>query len=331
MQGAMLAGLTAGVAACTSENTSANSSSNDSEGVRNEPIKTEGMAAGIVLETLSHPLINYWGQTAKATAETFGIKATLQDGERNVEKQTSEMEALISQKVNFIVLQATDAAGLSPVVDKAEQAGIPVLTLNQDVATPHSCFVGMGHFAMGQQVAEGMAKQLGGRGSIVVIEGVQGTGANIQRLAGFKETLKSYPDMKIVASQSAAFDRKKGHDVMATILRGQSKIDGVFALNDEMAIGAGQAAIEAGRLTPGKLEMKIWGADGERDMFTSIQKGICAGVSAVDEKVIPQTLVFVAAWMMTAGMKGNQRAGQVIIPPFNVTAENVGSMPLPAA
>jgi ribose transport system substrate-binding protein len=331
VQGAALAGLTAAVAACTSESSSADSSSSESEGPRGEPIKTEGMKAGVVLETLSHPLINYWGQTAKETAATFGIQATLQDGERNVEKQTSEMEALISQKVNFIVLQATDAAGLSPVVDKAEQAGIPVLTLNQDVATPHSCFVGMGHYAMGQQVAEGMAKQLGGQGNIVVIEGVQGTGANIQRLAGFKDTLKNYPGMKIVASQSGAFDRKKGHDVMATILRGQSKIDGVFALNDEMAIGAGQAAMEAGRLTAGKLEMKIWGADGERDMFTSIQKGVCAGVSAVDEKVIPQTLVFVAAWMMTAGVKGNRYAGLITIPPYNVTKENVGSLPLPSA
>ena len=82
-------------------------------------------------------------------------------------------------------------------------------------------------------------------------------------MAGFNDELKKYPDMKIVADQSAAFDRKKGHDVFQTILQGQPKIDGVFGVNDEMAIGAAQAAVEAHR----REGISFWGADGELDMF----------------------------------------------------------------
>lgn len=290
-------------------------------------LNTSGMKVGVVLETLSHPLIKYWGDECARQGKGFGMLVSVQDGERNVQKQTSQMEAFISQRVNFLVLQATDAAGLTPVVRKAERAGIPVLTLNQDVAGAHTGFVGMGHYAMGVQVAEGMAEQLGKKGNIVVIEGVQGTGANIQRMAGFKDALRKYPEMKIVADQSAAFDRKKGHDVFQTILQGQPKIDAVFGVNDEMAIGAAQAAVGAGR----RGHIKFWGADGELDMYKAIKSGLCDGVSAIAANAVPDTVMFLGSWLMTAGVKGGQYAGRVELPPYNVTRENVDAVPWPAA
>jgi len=290
-------------------------------------VDTKGMKVGVVLETLSHPLIKYWGDECAKQGQGFGMDVSVQDGERNVQKQTSQMEAFISQRVNFLVLQATDAAGLTPVVRKAEQAGIPVITLNQDVAGAHSGFVGMGHYTMGVQVAQGMAEQLGGKGNIVVIEGVQGTGANIQRMAGFKDELKKYPDMKIVADQSAAFDRKKGHDVFQTILQGQPKIDGVFGVNDEMAIGAAQAAVEAGR----REGIRFWGADGELDFFKGIKSGLVDGVSAIAANAVPDTVMFLGAWLMTAGVKGGLYAGKIELPPYNVTSKNLDSVPWPAA
>lgn len=288
---------------------------------------TQGMKVGVVVETLSHPLIKYWGDECAKQGQGFGMDVSVQDGERNVQKQTSQMEAFISQNVNFLVLQATDAAGLTPVVRKAEKAGIPVITLNQDVAGPHTGFVGMGHYAMGVEVAEGMAQQLNKKGNIVVIEGVQGTGANIQRMAGFKDTLKKYPDMKIVADQSAAFDRKKGHDVFQTILQGQPQIDAVFGVNDEMAIGAAQASVEAGR----RGNIKFWGADGELDFFKAIKSGLCDGVSAIAANAVPDTVMFLGAWLMTAGVKGGQYTGRIELPPYIVTKDNLDQVPWPAA
>jgi ABC-type sugar transport system substrate-binding protein len=297
------------------------------EGPSGKMASTTGMKVGVVVETLSHPLIKYWGDECARQGQGFGMDVSVQDGERNVQKQTSQMEAFVSQKVNFLVLQATDAAGLTPVVRKAEKAGIPVITLNQDVAGVHTGFVGMGHYAMGVDVAEGMAQQLNKKGSIVVIEGVQGTGANIQRMAGFKDTLKKYPDMKIVADQSAAFDRKKGHDVFQTIMQGQKEIDAVFGVNDEMAIGAAQAAVEAGR----RGNIKFWGADGELDFFKAIKSGLCDGVSAIAASAVPDTVMFLGAWLMTAGVKGGQYAGRIELPPYNVTRENLDQVPWPAA
>jgi ribose transport system substrate-binding protein len=304
-----------------------NQSAVAAEGPSGKMISTKGMRVGVVLETLSHPLIKYWGDECARQGKGFGMDVSVQDGERNVQKQTSQMEAFISQNVNFLVLQATDAAGLTPVARKAEKAGIPVITLNQDIAGVHTGFVGMGHYAMGVQVADGMAQQLNNKGNIVVIEGVQGTGANIQRMAGFKDALAKYPEMKIVADQSAAFDRKKGHDVFQTILQGQPNIDAVFGVNDEMAIGAAQAAVDAGR----RGNIKFWGADGELDFFKAIKSGLCDGVSAIAANAVPDTVMFLGAWLMTAGVKGGQFAGRIELPPYNVTKENIDQVPWPAA
>jgi ABC-type sugar transport system substrate-binding protein len=292
-----------------------------------EMIDPKGMNVGVVLETLSHPLIKYWGDECAKQGAGFGMNVSVQDGERNVQKQTSQVEAFISQGVNFIVLQATDAAGMTPVVRKAEEAGIPVITLNQDVAGPHTGFVGMGHYTMGVQVASGMAEQLGGKGNIVVLEGVQGTGANIQRMAGFNDELAKHPEMVIVANQSAAFDRKKGHDVFQTILQGQPQIDGVFGVNDEMAIGAAQAAVEANR----REGIRFWGADGELDMFKGIKSGLVDGVSAIAANAVPDTVMNLGCWLMTAGVKGGAFAGRIELPPYNVTSANIDSVPWPAA
>lgn len=288
-------------------------------------VDTKGMVVGVVLETVSHPMLKYWGDQCINQGNGFGMKVSVQDGERNVQKQTSQVEAFISQGVNFIVLQATDAAGLTPVVRKAEQAGIPVITLNQDVAGVHTGFVGMGHYSMGVQVAQGMAEQLGGKGKIVILEGVQGTGANIQRVAGFKDELKKHPELKVIASQSAAFDRKKGYDLFQTILQGQPQIDAVFGVSDEMAIGAAQAATEAKR----REGIRFWGADGELDMFKAIKSGLCDGVSAISTSAIPNTVMALGCWLMTAGAKGGTLAGKIELPPYIVTAANIGTMPWP--
>ena len=171
----LLRGLTIGGAALSLTGRNASPTSTAEAAPTNDFARTQGMRVGAVLETLSHPLIKVWGDYLAIEGKGFGMQVSVQDGERNVQKQTSQMEAFITQKVNFIVLQATDAAGLSPVVRKAETAGIPVITLNQNVAQVHTGFVGMGHRAMGAQVADGIAAQLGGKGNIVLLQGVEGT------------------------------------------------------------------------------------------------------------------------------------------------------------
>ena len=112
-----------------------------------------------------------------------------------------------------------------------------------------------------------------------------------------------------------------------TILKGQPKVDAVFGVNDEMAIGAAQASVEAGR----RAGIKFWGADGELDMLKGIKAGTVDGVSAIDVLLIPRTVMFLGAWLMTARVPGNSLAGQIEIPPYAVTKANVDKVAMPPA
>ena len=146
-------------------------------------------------------------------------------------------------------------------------------------------------------------------------------------MAGFNDELAKHPEMVVVANQSAAFDRKKGHDVFQTILQGQPKIDGVFGVNDEMAIGAAQAAVEANR----REGIRFWGADGELDMFKGIKSGLVDGVSAIAANAVPDTVMNLGCWLMTAGVKGETSPVASSCRPTTSRATNIDSVPWPAA
>jgi ribose transport system substrate-binding protein len=317
--------LTVALTGCSLSSTGASTTSTTSA-TSQKLISTKGMKVGVVVETLSLPLIKAWGDTIVSEGKTFGWTVTVQDGNRNAATQTSQVEAYIAQKVNLIVLQATDAAALSPAVTKAEKAGIPVITMNQNVDAAHTAFVGMGHYGMGVQAGEAMAKAMGGKGNVVVLDGVVATTASRERIAGLKASFKKYPGIKIVAEQPANFDRKTAYDVFTTIMRGQKSIQGVFGANDEEALGAGQAAVDAGR----KSEMTIWGADGSADMYTGIRNGVVDGDSAVDSYIIPKTIAYLAQFILSGGVGAAKYNSEIDIPPFVVTKANVNTVPAAA-
>ena len=287
--------------------------------VAKKPSELKGTKVGVILETISHPIMQQFVVGIKKEADVLGLDVVVESAERKTDVQVQKMESFTSQKVGLIILQANNAAALSPSVSAAEAAGIPVITINQDVDVAHAGFVGMGHYKMGQDVAKGMAEQMGDKGNIVLIEGVVETGANIDRVAGFKDELKNHPNIKIIADQPADFDRKKGHDVFQTILKANSDIQGVFGVNDEMAIGAAQAAQEAGR-----TGIVFWGADGEKEMLDAIGQGLTHGVSYVSAVDIGQATMRLGIWMLTGGFQpGSAAGGQIPVQPFNVTKDNL--------
>ncbi|MDE2094533.1 MAG: substrate-binding domain-containing protein, partial [Burkholderiales bacterium] len=121
--------------------------------------------------------------------------------------------------------------------------------------------------AGGKLAGELIAKQLGGKGNVVELQGIPGASAARDRGQGFHQAMSAAPGIKIVASQSADFDRTKGLNVMENILQAQPKIDAVFAHNDEMALGA----IKAIQAT--KRHILVVGFDGTDDAVAAIKNG----------------------------------------------------------
>jgi ribose transport system substrate-binding protein len=247
---------------------------------------------GLALSTLNNPFFVDLRDGAQAEAGKVGIELTVLDAQNDPAKQTSEIEDLIAKKVGVVIINPTDSDAIVPTVKKLNAAGIPVVTVdraaNGGVVAAH---IASDNVAGGRIAANYVATRLHGKGNVVMLEGIAGSSAARDRGRGFREGIAKYPGIKIVASQTADFDRAKGLSVMENILQAQKKIDAVFAQNDEMALGAVQAIEAAHR----QKEMFVVGFDAIADALKAIKEGRMAATVAQQPKVMGQLAVQAAA------------------------------------
>lgn len=215
-----------------------------------------------------------WGDgAAKELAVFENVTFQRFDGKASAETQVQIMQDLINQKYDAIILQAADSAALAASVQQAEQAGIPVLTMNLDAATPHAGLIAMVDYEAGALVAKSIAESINKEGNVAIIQATPGATRGEILESGFRDEMSKYEKIKIIDAQSAEWLTEKANVVMNDFLTKYDKIDAVFCHNDAMAEGAAQAAEAAGRLK----DIKIWGADGERKALEYIEQGKMAG------------------------------------------------------
>lgn len=223
-------------------------------------------------------------------AETASIKETFEaaqaageltfyfsDAQQKQENQIAAIRNFINQGVDVIGLAPVVTTGWGAVFQEAADAGIPIVLLDRGVepefADLYTCFIGSDFIYEGQMAADAMAKLLESKGNIVELQGTVGASAAIDRQTGFGDKLAAdYPDMKIIASQSGDFTRAGGKEVMEAFLKSYpGEINGVYAHNDDMLLGAIEAIKEAG-LQPGK-DIKTVSVDGVRGIFEAMAAG----------------------------------------------------------
>ena len=282
---------------------------------------------GFIAWSIGHTVPAAWDEGIQKQFANFpNIEYQGFDGEASTETQVSIMNDLIQQEYDCIILQASDAAGLTSSVKEAEEAGIPVICLNLDVTIPHAGLVQMATFESGALVAKNMGEQMGGKGNVVIIQGVVGASSQVLREAGFRATMEElYPDIQILDAQPANWGKEEAVEVMNNFLSTYDQIDGVAAMNDTMAEGAAIAA-EA----QGKLEgMYIWGNDGEKDALTMIESGQMAGTIYTNCWDQGAAAAQLAMFFLNSGLSPEYitRTGVIDMAPTVVTAENVADIP----
>jgi len=278
---------------------------------------------------LAHSVPAAWSKGMEREAKDLeGFQYTVEDGQWKAEVQIEKMENLINQKVDCIILQAQDAAALSPSVMEAEDAGIPVVSLNLDTVAKHAGIVTMVTRESGKLIADGMAKQLGGKGKIVILQSPPGASIGVDREAGFREVLKAqYPGMEIIAAQNAQWQQDPAMSIMQGLLQANKDINGVYGINDSMAMGAALAAEAAGRLK----DIVIWGNDGEKAALTNIEKGKLAGTIYTNCFAQGAAAFHLAEFLCTTGVnpKDLPYEGVIKIAPLVVTKDNVATIAEP--
>lgn len=275
------------------------------------------------IQFLPHTVPAAWSKGIEEVLSNQGnIDYQLLDGQSKAEVQISLMDTQINEGVNVIFLQPVDSVALGPSVAKAKRAGIPVITLNIDVTEDHAAHIEMSHYAGAMDIAKTMGAAMGGKGKVVIINAPPGITIRDQRTGGFVDGLKKYyPDIKIVADQPADWDRKKAQDVFTTILAAHPDINGVFGVNDSMALGAVDVAKQKGILK----KLVIFGDDGEKDALESIEAGELTGTQYTDVFQQGRFAAASAVVLATGGVDASsfRSKGHLLIPYIIATKETV--------
>jgi ribose transport system substrate-binding protein len=190
-------------------------------------------------------------------AAELGVDTVVLDAGGDVARQIAQMQDLIQQGVDAIIIWPTNAQAVVPVVRQAHQAGIPVVVTNSNIAEAGFDFIasfsGPDNITQGNRAAEIMCDRLTERGlaesgQIVEIQGQPGYTTAIERSDGFQDRFAEVcPDVELLESQPADWNREKAQRVMENLLIKYDQIDGVYSGDDNMGVGALNAALDAGR------------------------------------------------------------------------------------
>jgi ribose transport system substrate-binding protein len=232
---------------------------------------------GFMIWSSSTPFSSALIKSARDEAKAEGVALDIQGGNADLPTQISVIQQFIAQKVDAILVNASDPKGIVPAIRQANAAGIPVLAVNQGVDTSTGAkivtYVGVDDFTFGQQQGELVAKAIGGKGSVAYIMGVLGTTPQLQRKAGLEDTLKKYPDVKIVDSRSASWDNAKALEITQDYLSKypQGMLAAVLDQGPEGVSGAAFAAKQ------GRADVKVLLGDYPSDVNKAIAAGTVYG------------------------------------------------------
>jgi len=253
---------------------------------------------GLTLPGLKFPFFVTMKNDFDQLAAKLGVAVVYIDGQDDSAAQTAAMETLISMKVNGIVISPETTDSLTPAIDAAVKAGIPVATVDRkSTSTKVLVHIGADNVEGGRAAGRYIAEKLNGTGNIIELEGTPGASPAIDRKKGFDEVIAKYPGLKILVSQEASFDRAKANSVMENLMQAYPNFDAVFGANDEMIIGAIEAMFAAGTDPSTKVTA---GYDATADAFAYLRKGqLGATIDQFPGKQSAQALQYLLDYIKT--------------------------------
>jgi len=186
----------------------------------------------------------------------------------SIPEQLSQVEDVVVKKPDAIVFTPVDYKALVPGIEKINDAKIPAVNVtDRSAGGKFIAFVGADDYNLGLETGRYLLKTLGGKGSVVIIEGVKGSLTSVDRVRGFNDAIKENPGVKLLASQPGNYQRLQALQVMENLMQSNSQIDGVLAANDAMAVGAIEALDGANR------KAQVIGINGTKEAVDAVKSG----------------------------------------------------------
>lgn len=281
------------------------------------PQKSDKVKIGVTLMDFSTEFGIGLKDYMTAKADAMGdVELTVVDAGGDAAKQLQQVETFISQKVDAIIMQPQEQEACSPAIDKAKAAGIPIINCNSLTITEPDAYVGSNDSESAEIAMTYIAEQLGGKGNVLMMHGHPGQTAEVKRTEGAMDILAQNPDMTLLDEQTADWDRAEAMTLMENWIQAYGdQINAVFCQNDEMALGALNALVQAGK----KDNVLVVGVDAIDDALQSVKDGKMDATVYQDCKGQAEGAIE-AAYKLA---KGESVEKEILIPFILVTTENV--------
>ncbi|WP_369076178.1 D-ribose ABC transporter substrate-binding protein [Clostridium sp.] len=244
---------------------------------------------GLSVSTLNNPFFVTLSDGAKEKAKEKNVELIVVDAGDDAAKQTSDIEDLISKNISVLIVNPVDSDAVAPAVKDAIAKGIKVVSVDRVVnGVDVECAIASDNVAGAKMATEYLLSLVGEGAKVAELEGVPGTSAAIDRGKGFHEIADT--KLNVVSKQTANFNRSEGMTVMENMLQANPDIVGVFAHNDEMALGAVEAI-------NGK-DIVVVGFDATDDALAAVKDGKMAATVAQQPDLMGSTAVETAVKLM---------------------------------
>lgn len=246
---------------------------------------------GFSVSTLNNPFFVTLTEGARKAATENNVELVVVDAGDDAAKQTSDIEDLVSRNVGVLIVNPVDSDAVAPAVKSAMSQGIKVIAVDRGVnGVDVDCQIASDNVAGARMATEYLMELVGEGAKVAELQGVPGASATIDRGAGFHQVADQ--SLQVAASQTANFNRAEGMTVMENILQSDGAIKGVFAHNDEMALGAVEAVAASGK------DIKIVGFDATDDAQKAVKDGKMAATVAQKPDKMGETAIGTAVKIM---------------------------------
>ena len=267
------------------------------------------------LSTQANSFMVKMREGAQKKADELGLTINFQDASDDSATQANQLANAAATGAGAVIVNPTDSDAMASAVKQLTDAKIPVVAVDRAVNNAEvSSYIASDNVGGGKQAAKALSEAIHGEGEILVLQGKTGSSASRERGQGFEEGLKDSPNIKVVAKQTAEFERVKGLDVTTNLLQAHPNVKAIFAENDEMALGA----VEALGNKAGK-EVKVIGFDGAEDALKAIKDGrMHASIAQQPVKMAEQAVIEASKLL-----KGETAIKEMQVEVVAVTKENI--------
>jgi len=272
------------------------------------PAEAADRTVGVVLLTRGHQFTRDLADELETRDTEAGFKVDLQYAEFDSERQTRILDQFLARRYDAVLLTPVDSLKLDPAIERLNQAGVPVFTVDIANEGPRGsvvCHIASDNAQGGMAAAALLAEALKGQGKVVIINHPKVTSVQ-ERVAGFRQGLAAWPGLQIVADIPSWGQRSRAQSIMDDFMLMMPDIQGVFAINDDSLLGALKSIQAAGKAR----SVVLVGYDGTPEVRAEIDRGQVFG----DVVQYPRELARQSLKVMADFFAGRPVPKRVVIP-----------------